>query len=107
MRLSDNQKLEILGLYFNGKKKYTDISEALGLPYKSVNIFLTKWKTERGLINKRKPRKKQVKEVPAQVLPIFKDTPNISVTIDELQELRLLREFYKKLKSKRGDNQVG
>ena len=79
MKLSDEQRIQLLNLYFNGVSRYTDLAKLTGFPYNTINTFMTKWKRKSGTLkvrNKRIPKK-------------------VQMSIAERQELLFLRKFYK------------
>lgn len=75
--LTDTITKQMERLYLSGVQKYADIAAELGIPYKSVNRYMTKWKKRNGLL---KAHRKLVEA----------STP----TPADTSELNFLRKFY-------------
>lgn len=48
--LTDALAKQMERIYLSGVTKYTEISQELGIPYKAVNRYMTKWKKRNGLL---------------------------------------------------------
>jgi DNA-binding transcriptional regulator LsrR (DeoR family) len=75
--LTDALAKQMERLYLSNITKYTEIAAELGIPYKTVNRHMTKWKKRMGLL-------KAHREITA------KATPTSSIE----SELQFLRRFY-------------
>jgi hypothetical protein len=93
--LSKTQQQEVVEMFNAGIKQYTEIAKKLKLKYVAVNKFMTQWKAEHGMLQRRNTQAKQAREANKARSEGQVSTASPKEIPDSvIRELNFLRDFY-------------